>query len=196
MSFFKRKQKKNIIQELAELEKEAILSKEEEVQFTDPKKIIFSGLLVIFLFFGLLGGWMAIARISGAVIAPGQFKVENERKVVQHLEGGIVKEIMVKDGDTVEKGQVLLVLEDKRIKAGTEMLQDQLDGLLAHKARLEAQRDLKKRIVWPESCEKKRALPRSSLFWNWKTGFFTRHLRPCKGAWSFFKNRYFRFRNR
>ena len=56
----------------------------------DPRKIIRQGLLVVFLFFGVLGTWAVFGEISGAIVAPGKVKIETERKTIQHLEGGIV----------------------------------------------------------------------------------------------------------
>ena len=62
------------------------------------------GILIIALFFGLLGGWAALAPLNGAVIAQAEVKVDGNRKSIQHFEGGIVREIRIKDGDIVAKG--------------------------------------------------------------------------------------------
>ena len=64
------------------------------------------------LFFGGLGGWAAFAPLNGAVVAPAVVKVEGNRKTIQHLDGGIVKELRVKEGDRVEAGQTVIVLDD------------------------------------------------------------------------------------
>ena len=69
----------------------------------DPRKIIRQGLLVVFLFFGVLGTWAVFGEISGAIVAPGKVKIETERKTVQHLEGGIVDSILVREGDEVQE---------------------------------------------------------------------------------------------
>ena len=66
--------------------------------FSDGKKVIRAGLIVIAVMFGGFGTWIALAPLSGAVIAPGSVKIEANRKTVQHLEGGIVKAILVREG--------------------------------------------------------------------------------------------------
>ena len=75
---------------------------------------------------GLLALWAALAPLSGAVIATGRVKVELNRKTVQHQEGGIVRQILVRDGDLVTAGQPLLVIGDVRNDAELSLLQDQL----------------------------------------------------------------------
>jgi epimerase transport system membrane fusion protein len=87
-----------------------------------------------------LGAWAAIAPLSGAVIAPGYVKVDLNRKVVQHQEGGTVRAVRVRDGERVKQGQELVVLEDVRIEAQLDLLRTQLDAERAKAARLEAER--------------------------------------------------------
>ena len=70
----------------------------------DPRKIIRQGLLVVFLFFGVLGTWAVFGEISGAIVAPGKVKIETERKTVQPLVGGIVDSFLVRQGDEVQEG--------------------------------------------------------------------------------------------
>ncbi len=65
------------------------------------------GFATIFLFFGGFMGWAAVAPLDSASIAPGVVKVETDRKTVQHLEGGIVREINAREGDHVRAGEVL-----------------------------------------------------------------------------------------
>ncbi|MFN0186251.1 MAG: hypothetical protein ACKVQR_20750, partial [Aquabacterium sp.] len=67
-------------------------------------------LLIAFTFLGV-GGWAAVAPISSAAVAIGKVSIEGDRKTVQHLEGGIVQKILVKDGDKVEAGQVVIRLD-------------------------------------------------------------------------------------
>ena len=74
----------------------------------DARGSILAGGAIMVAFFAGLGGWATVAPLSSAVIAPAVIKVEGNRKLVQHLEGGIVRELRVKDGDRVEAGQVLL----------------------------------------------------------------------------------------
>ena len=95
---------------------------------------------LIVLVFGV-GLWSAFASITGAIVAPAKLKVESERQVVQHPEGGVVSEILVKEGDTVEAGQVLIRLDDKLIRAELNIVEGQLYEILARRGRLAAERD-------------------------------------------------------
>ncbi len=107
------------------------------------------GSLVTILLLGGLGGWLAFASIAGAVIASGTVVVENNIKRVQHREGGIVGNIYVKDGDDVEAGSLLIKLDDTLTRANLAIVSQQMDEFLGRQARLEAQRDLGSKIVFP-----------------------------------------------
>ncbi len=98
-----------------------------------------AGWLLIALFFGGLGGWAALAPLNGAVVANGVVKVDGNRKSVQHLDGGIVKELRVKEGDHVQAGDVLIVLDDTQIRAEYDVLSEQYVVLRATEARLLAE---------------------------------------------------------
>jgi len=104
-------------------------------------KYRFFGFLVLIVCFGGIGGWSAFAPLESAVVAIGQVRDESNVKVVQHLEGGLVEEIMVKDGDTVRKGQVLLRLNDTVARTRLEELTWQYQTALATMDRLVAERD-------------------------------------------------------
>lgn len=95
-------------------------------------------LLATFLVGGL-GTWAALAPMQGAVVASGQFGVLGDRLVIQHLEGGIVREIAVHEGEKVSAGQVIARLDDTRPKASLAILENQLAGVLAAQARLHAE---------------------------------------------------------
>jgi epimerase transport system membrane fusion protein len=103
-------------------------------------RMVWTGIAVILVGVVGLGGWAMYAPLSGAVIAQGFVKVDMNRKVVQHQEGGIVKEILVRDGDSVRQGQVLMVIQDVRVDASLDLLRNQLDAEHAKAARLEAER--------------------------------------------------------
>ena len=111
---------------------------------------IIVGLVIIFLFFGAFIGWAAFAPLGSAAIAQGIVSVEGNRKSVQHLEGGIVAEIKVKDGDFVKKGDVLIVLDEIQSKASMEIIRGRRAVALAQKARLTAERDGLDKIVFDE----------------------------------------------
>lgn len=116
---------------------------------TSDKSTRLVGFGIIFLVFVVLGGWSAIAPIDSAVLAPGTVTVENSRKTVQHLEGGIVKAINVKDGDEVKKGDVLLVLDQTQPLAELSILKSQLAIARATQARLMAERDNAASVKFP-----------------------------------------------
>jgi len=118
---------------------------------TNPRKYIVAGLLIIAVFFGGMGAWATFFPFSGAVIAPGMVKVTMERKTVQHLEGGIVDRIFVREGDQVEKGQVLVRLKSTRVDASVSLLQGQLWVKTAEFARLKAESRFADTIIWPDS---------------------------------------------
>lgn len=88
-----------------------------------------------------LGGWGVYARISGAVIAMGTVEVEGNRQVVQHPIGGVVTEILARDGDEVQEGDVILRIEGDAQRAEFETVEGQYFELLARSNRLEALRD-------------------------------------------------------
>lgn len=100
---------------------------------------ILLGFAAIAVFLGTFLAWSVLAPLSEAAIAPGMIKVEGTRRTVQHLEGGIVREILVRDGDRVRAGQVLMRLDDIRAAADLETLRAQRWSLLAQDARLAAE---------------------------------------------------------
>jgi HlyD family secretion protein len=109
--------------------------------------------VVAILVFGI-GGWSAIAKISGAVIASGTIVVDNNIKKVQHPTGGVVGEIRVKNGDRVEPDQILLRLDETQTRAALGIVTSQLIELQGRKARLAAERDDAPAIVFPPGFEK------------------------------------------
>lgn len=117
----------------------------------DPQKIIRLGISIIFVFFGVLGLWGSFAKISGAVVAPGTVKIETERKTVQHLEGGIVEAILVKDGDRVKAGDSLIILESSQVDASHALYAKQLYSQKAAHVRLLAEKNWSKSIEWPDA---------------------------------------------
>lgn len=96
---------------------------------------------ILLVTFGLFGGWATLAPLDSAALAPGVVTVKNYRKTVQHLEGGIVRELRVRDGDTVKAGDVLLVLDNTQARAEMEMMRSQLIAVLELENRLVAERD-------------------------------------------------------
>ncbi len=99
------------------------------------------GLLVALLFFGVFGGWLALAPLTGAVIGSATIRVEAHRQAVQHVDGGTVRQILVREGEPVLGNQILVRLDDLALKANADVLLGQRDALLAQSARLIAERD-------------------------------------------------------
>lgn len=100
-----------------------------------------TGLIAAFLVFGVFGIWAATAPIDGASYAPGTVTARSNNKIVQHLEGGIIREILVENGDRVEAGDVLLRLDATQSRAQLGMVNVQIAALEAMEARLLAERD-------------------------------------------------------
>ncbi len=109
-----------------------------------------AGLVVVTVFVGGFGTWAAVAPLESAAIAPGIVGVSTERRTVQHMEGGIVEEILVVDGDQVAAGQTLIVLDDTSARARLALLEGRHRSAAALNARLEAERDGRPAIRWPE----------------------------------------------
>ena len=107
------------------------------------------GLTIIFVVFVLFGGWSVLAPIDSAALASGVVKVEGDRKTVQHLEGGIIEELNVRDGDTVTEGDILLVIDQTQARAELSIINGQLITAQAMVARLTAERDLKSAVSYP-----------------------------------------------
>ena len=98
----------------------------------------------MFVTLGMLGGfvlWATLAPLKSAIVGPGKVVVESRNKVVQHLDGGIVAEIYVKEGDVVKKGQPLLKLSDVQIQAQLDIVNSQLWEAMANLERLNAERN-------------------------------------------------------
>lgn len=107
----------------------------------DDRPIRRVGYLMLLVTFGLFGGWAALAPLDSSALAPGVVTVKSYRKTVQHLEGGIVRELRVHDGDLVKTGDVLLVLDNTQARSEMETTRSQLIAALQLQARLEAERD-------------------------------------------------------
>src|SRR5271169_4819985 len=92
------------------------------------------------LVFGV-GGWAVATEIAGAVIAQGRVIVESSVKKVQHPTGGVVGELLVREGQHVRAGEVVLRLDQTQTLAGLDVIRQGIDELTARKARDEAERD-------------------------------------------------------
>jgi HlyD family secretion protein len=107
------------------------------------------GLAVVVVLAGGLGGWASTAEISGALIAPGSIVVESNVKKVQHPTGGVVGEVLARDGDIVKAGDILVRLDDTVTKASLAIVTKNLDAQWARAARLEAEQRGLDKITFP-----------------------------------------------
>ena len=117
------------------------------------EKSVKIGLFTLFAVFGVFGLWAAFAPLEGAAYAPGTVTVKSYKKTVQHLEGGIVADILVRDGDLVEAGQQILVLDDTQPKSQLELINSQRISLVMREARLLAERDGLPEVIYPSNLE-------------------------------------------
>lgn len=108
------------------------------------------GWLIVFLTFGLFGGWAALAPLDSAALAPGVVTVQEARKTLQHPEGGIVQAIHVAEGGFVEAGDPLIALDATQWQAERSLLRGQYVSLRAEAARLQAERDQQDTVTYPE----------------------------------------------
>lgn len=116
----------------------------------NPRPIAILGYTIVFLTFGVFGGWAAIAKIDSAIVAPGTISLEGNRKVIQHFEGGIVAEILVAEADAVQEGDVLVRLSDVESRSNLEVLSNRLEVLRVVEARLQAERHLEDSFSLPD----------------------------------------------
>ena len=126
---------------------------------TDWRKPVLAAYLVILLAFGGGAGWASIAKLESAAIAPGVVIAQSNKKTVQHLEGGIVREIFVRDGDRVEEGRVLLRLDETQARASLETVRSQQAVARIQEARLIAERDQREKIVLPDNVASRASEP-------------------------------------
>jgi HlyD family type I secretion membrane fusion protein len=105
----------------------------------DPRRDIRIGLVIAALFFVIFLGWAMFARLDAAAYAPGTLVVSGQRQSVQHRDGGVVGKIYVREGQRVERGQLLVQLAAAEVQAQVRALASQAIRLLAQRARLEAE---------------------------------------------------------
>jgi len=111
---------------------------------------VWKGYVLISVFVLGFGFWAAYAPLSSGAVAPGIVSTNSSRRTVQHLEGGLIRELKVKDGDVVREGQPLVVLEPVQPRSAHETLLSQKQALLARKARLEAERNGLAAVAFPD----------------------------------------------
>ena len=123
------------------------------------RPMIIGGLIVaVFVVAVIL--WAAVAPVRSAIMAPGLVRVEANRKVIRHREGGAVKAIPVREGQHVAMGQPLLILDDVQPRAAVDVFQNQTDALMAQSARFEAEATGRRAMNFPVTLTSRIADPR------------------------------------
>lgn len=117
------------------------------------------GLLIIAVGFLAVLAWAALAPLAGAVVAPGQLVPEGNHKTIQHLEGGLIRAIRVKEGDVVKTGDVLIELDSVATRSRAEQLRLQVDSLRATEARLLAEEKNQAAVEFPEDLLQRQSEP-------------------------------------
>lgn len=112
-------------------------------------RVVIIGAAIVAVFIGFFGIWAAIAPLNTAAIASGEVMVDGRRKTIQHFEGGIVSEILVKDGTVVQAGQVLVRLQQTQAQAMLSLVDGRSIAARSLAARLTAERDGTKKISFP-----------------------------------------------
>src|SRR5437868_14700361 len=116
-------------------------------------RLTWAGNLLVCCFVLGFGTWSTFAPLQSAAVAFGAVESESSRKTIQHLEGGIIREILVADGNVVRAGQVLISLEDTKARAEAQSLHGQLGEATAREARLQAEQGGEERGSFPASVE-------------------------------------------
>lgn len=137
-----------------------LVPKQSEADNETPDAItrpaVVAGMWMFVLVFGVFGLWAAIAPIKSAAVTSGQVVLDTNRKTIQHLEGGIIAEIFVREGQVVKEGDPLIRLDDTAAKARLDLFRSQSIAARTAAARLLAERDNKKKIDFPEDLLKER----------------------------------------
>lgn len=117
---------------------------------TTSKGVRGFGLLLFMFLFVIVGGWLWLASIAGAVVASGAVGVIGKPKIIQHLDGGVVVEISVDNGDSVEQGDLLIRLDETLLRSNLDIYKNRLREAVSRRDRLVAERDGLRNIVWKE----------------------------------------------
>jgi len=117
---------------------------------TSSKGVISAGLLAFIVLFLGFGIWSYAASIQGAIIASGTVSVTGNPKTLQHLDGGIVSEILIENGSSVEEGEVLLRLDDTSLKANLDIFKNRFREAVSLRDRLSAEQQRQSSIVWDD----------------------------------------------
>jgi HlyD family secretion protein len=128
-------------------------------QLADYRRPLIGGLVLVGVAFGVFGTWAACAPLDSAAIAQGHIEVDSRRKVIQHLEGGIVREVLVREAEVVRQGQVLIRLDPTRAHADAEIVRKQRIAAATREARLLAELNGAVDVAFPRDVMEQRTIP-------------------------------------
>src|SRR6476659_2328499 len=157
------------------------ISSGDEAPSDSIRRVALAGWLIIAIFFGGIGSWAVTAPLNGAVVGNAVVKVEGNRKSVQHLDGGIVKELRVKEGDKVDANEVLIVLDETQAKAEYDVLSQQYMVLRATEVRLLTELDHGSALVIPEDLKARSNDTYFKSVWNGQVSQFESRLAAIEG---------------
>ncbi len=127
-----------------------VLDEERTASRQSLRKPIMAGIIVIAVGFGGFFSWAFTAELDSAAVASGSVIVDSRKKVVNHFEGGILKKLLVEEGDRVKAGQTLMLLDGTRSESELGQLRGERYGLIAKLARLRAEQSGRGEIDFPE----------------------------------------------
>ena len=131
----------------------------DESNLSDWKRPAIIGYIIVLMTILVPAAFSAFTKLDSAIIAQGVVAAESNRKTVQHLEGGIIQRILIREGQRVREGEVLFRLDSTQAQANFDLLQNQLYAALALEARLIAEREEAADIVFPEELRETRNHP-------------------------------------
>lgn len=131
------------------------------------------GVAAIVFLLGGMGSWAVATKLAGAVIAPGTLVVENNVKKVQHPSGGVIKELLVKEGDKVAAGDLLILLDGTQTRANLDIISGGIDELAARKARLEAESEDADEVAFPKNMTERASEPALAKILSGEQALFT-----------------------
>ena len=163
---------------------------------SDTRPYIFAGLAILLVLFGGLGTWAAVTPLRGAVVAPGVIVVETNRKTVQHLEGGIVEKLFVREGGLVRQGDVLIRMDASRVDSRLLVLDGQIAESRAQEARLVAEREGAAEITFPPDLVQRGSNPDVANSLRTERDLFEARRKAFEGTAKTLKDRISRLRER
>ena len=137
------------------IEPEAIVDGPQSLPDANYGKVLKLGLVILLLGFGGFMAWAILAPLDEGIPAPGVISVESKRKRIDHLSGGIVEKLLVREGQQVRAGDTLLMLNDAQAKASLNAAEGQWQIAVATLARLEAERTSAAAIQFPTELTSK-----------------------------------------